>query len=131
METQRFVIAIDKNGVYIRETICVIHDGDTGEVTYIAKPYDGNIPDTIKEKVLARLRPKNTSEGGMKMVKRPGKSYKKARCAYCKRLITRTKNGSGVFYKHKLITGSGLGLCPGSGLHPIQARENIQETANV
>jgi hypothetical protein len=34
----RYVIAIDLYGVYLRRTLCVIHDGVTGEARYDTKP---------------------------------------------------------------------------------------------
>jgi len=35
---KRMVIAIDSKGVHFRETLCVAHDGDSGESRYDTKP---------------------------------------------------------------------------------------------
>lgn len=35
---RRWMIAVDEYGYHVRETLCVTHDGDTGEVTYHARP---------------------------------------------------------------------------------------------
>ena len=34
----RVLIAVDERGVYLRETLCVIHRGESGEVHYHSKP---------------------------------------------------------------------------------------------
>jgi hypothetical protein len=48
---KRYLIAIDSGGAHIRETLCVTHHGDTGEVTYDAKPYDGELPAWVMKKL--------------------------------------------------------------------------------
>lgn len=35
---KRMFIAMDDNGIHFRETMCVIHDGTSGEAQYHAKP---------------------------------------------------------------------------------------------
>jgi hypothetical protein len=35
---KRLIITVDSRGVYLRETLAVIHKGETGEVHYHAKP---------------------------------------------------------------------------------------------
>lgn len=37
-ERKRYLIAIDADGVHVREVLCVTHHGETGEVTYQARP---------------------------------------------------------------------------------------------
>lgn len=36
--TKRIIIAIDAKGVHFRETLCVTHDGESGESRYDTKP---------------------------------------------------------------------------------------------
>ena len=36
----RYIIAKDKKGFYLRKTLCITHRYDSGEVCYIAKPID-------------------------------------------------------------------------------------------
>ena len=43
----RYLIAIDDSGLYIRETLNVAHDDNTGEVIYNAKPTENKLPEWV------------------------------------------------------------------------------------
>lgn len=52
----RYLIAVDEKGVYLRETLCVIHDENTGEVTYNAKPLPiSELPASVNARIVDAL----------------------------------------------------------------------------
>ena len=52
----RYLIAVDDKGVYLRETLCVTHDANTGEVTYAAKPVPvSELPLSVSNRVIGAL----------------------------------------------------------------------------
>ena len=46
---KRWLIAHDEKGYYLRETLCVTHDGVAGEIVYHTKPHGR--ADTIEEAI--------------------------------------------------------------------------------
>lgn len=52
----RYLIAVDEKGVYLRETLCVTHSENTGEVRYDAKPVPvSSLPLDVSNRIICAL----------------------------------------------------------------------------
>ena len=56
---RRFIIAVDSVGVHFRKTLCTTHHGETGEVTYDAKPLFSTHDKVFKKKLIELLKSAN------------------------------------------------------------------------